>query len=247
MVAIGLLAPLAYAAVLITALGIFSRVYRRRIAAKAETEPWFPSHTSRDLYVSLLQADPAPPEALLKSALLVRAMNDVRRILKIRDDKPALQILIQKGCVGDDLWARFLKAEKELEAEILDVVNEANTFSPAWGPTIFATASEMVQREKARPDWECHEKIKSKAARLTPVVRSTTKSSIPLTSALESASSASSVTSAPTTPVSAFSPVTPTKAPLASAPTTPSKSETSAPATPSKDTPSSAKKGKKKK
>lgn len=74
-------------------------------------------------------------------------MADVRRIWKIRDDKAALGILIQKGSVGDDLLARFAKAEKELESEVLDVVNEANSFTPAWGPGIFQTASEMVASE----------------------------------------------------------------------------------------------------
>ena len=71
-------------------------------------------------------------------------MADVRRILKLREDKTALTNLIQKGSVGDDLLVKFAKAEKELEAEVLDVVNEANSFTAAWGPGIFQTAQEMV-------------------------------------------------------------------------------------------------------
>jgi hypothetical protein len=80
-------------------------------------------------------------------------MTDVRRILRMRDDKVAAQLLLQKGTVGDELWSLLLKAEKELEAEVLDVVNEANTFSNAWGPGIFATAGEMCIREKTAVDW----------------------------------------------------------------------------------------------
>lgn len=74
-------------------------------------------------------------------------MADVRRILKLREDKTALTNLIQKGAVGDDLLVKFQKAEKELEAEVLDVVNEANSFANAWGPGIFQTAQEMVQQQ----------------------------------------------------------------------------------------------------
>jgi len=46
--------------------------------------------------------------------------------------------------------ARFTAAEKELEAEIVDVVQEANTFRQGWGGMIFATATEMAQAEKTR-------------------------------------------------------------------------------------------------
>ncbi|KAL7410702.1 Pre protein translocase subunit Sec66-domain-containing protein [Mrakia frigida] len=144
MVSVDLLAPLAYVVVLVTALGIFSSVYRRRKAAASIDLPWFPTHNTRDAYISLLQQSPPPPESLLKSSLLLRAMADVRRILKLREDKTALTNLIQKGSIGDDLLVKFAKAEKELEAEVLDVVNEANSFTPAWGPGIFQTAQEMV-------------------------------------------------------------------------------------------------------
>jgi translocation protein SEC66 len=64
----------------------------------------------------------------LKAALVRRAIADVQRILRIREDKPALQNLLQKGSIGDDLWNSLLAAEKEL----------------------FQTASEMVANEKTR-------------------------------------------------------------------------------------------------
>lgn len=46
--------------------------------------------------------------------------------------------------------ARFEAAEKELEAELVDVVQEANTFRQGWGQIIFATATEMAQAERTR-------------------------------------------------------------------------------------------------
>src|SRR5580698_8813838 len=107
-------------------------------------EPYFPSHPERDTYVTLLQrTDPPASDALLKSALVRRAMGDVSRVLRIREDKPALQNLLQKGSIGDDIWNSLRAAEKELEAEIMEVVAEANTFVDGWGTVIFQTANEM--------------------------------------------------------------------------------------------------------
>jgi translocation protein SEC66 len=70
--------------------------------------------------------------------------------MRLREDKPALQSLLQKGSIGDDLWNSLLAAEKELEAEIMEVVAEANTFVEGWGSVIFQTASEVIVNERMR-------------------------------------------------------------------------------------------------
>lgn len=114
-----------------------------------KVESFFPTHHERNTYVTLLQkTNPPTADALLKAALIRRAIEDVRRAVRIREDKPALQNLIQKGAVGDDLWNSMLAAEKELEAEVLEVMHEANSFAPGWGQIIFTSAGEMVQNEK---------------------------------------------------------------------------------------------------
>ncbi|KAF9520595.1 hypothetical protein BS47DRAFT_1311575 [Hydnum rufescens UP504] len=142
--------PFAFIGIVVGGLGIFSKIYRNRQAARAY-EPWFPSHPERDTYITLLQqTDPAPSDALLKAALLRRAVADVTRIFRIRDDKAALTALLQKGSISDDLWANFQAAERELEAEIVEVVTEANTFVEGWGQIIFQSAGEVVQNEKYR-------------------------------------------------------------------------------------------------
>lgn len=96
-------------------------------------EPWFTAHLQRDIYFSLLHIDPsdqkekkspAIPESVLKAALLRRAAEDIRRVLALRSQKQALSMLLQRGSVGDDLWQRFLRAEKEMEEEVKDVVSE---------------------------------------------------------------------------------------------------------------------------
>ncbi|KAJ9479305.1 Translocation protein SEC66 [Pseudozyma hubeiensis] len=149
--ALSIFVPIGYIATLVVSMLVFSRIYRRRSALNMAKsyQPWFAEgHEARDIYQTLVAADPPAPEEVLKAALLNRAMTDVRRIMRMRDDKQALATLLQKGSIGDETMARFNLAEKELEAEILDVVSEANTFREGWGQLIFPTASEMVAHLK---------------------------------------------------------------------------------------------------
>jgi translocation protein SEC66 len=125
-------------------------------------EPYFPTHPERNAYVTLLQkTDPPASDTLLKSALVRRAITDVQRVIRIREDKPALQNLLQKGSIGDDLWNSVNNAEKELEAEIMEVVAEANSFVEGWGQVIFPTANEMIANEKIRAVFENTATIKA--------------------------------------------------------------------------------------
>ena len=114
-------------------------------------EPYFGRHHERDVYVTLLaRTDPPVPEQLLKAALVRRAGTNVRRIMRIREDKPAMQNLLQKGSVGDELWNSLLAAERELEAEVMETMSEANSFVEGWGSMIFQTATEILQNEKLK-------------------------------------------------------------------------------------------------
>ncbi|TFL07620.1 Sec62/63 complex, subunit Sec66, partial [Pterulicium gracile] len=146
--------PVLYVIIVFGGLFVFSHFYRKR-AASIRPESYFPSHPERNTYVSLLQmSDPPAPDSILKAALVRRAMGDVRRVIQLREDKPALQALLQKGCVGEDLWNSLLAAEKELEAEIVEVVAEANSFVEGWGTIIFPTANEMIANERMRALYE---------------------------------------------------------------------------------------------
>ncbi|CAG8433206.1 518_t:CDS:2 [Ambispora gerdemannii] len=131
-------------------MSTFSYFWRRRKNAGSHHEPWFTEHKERDIYITLLQQDPPVDEILLKSALLRRAVTDIQRISKLRDDKQALANLVQKGAVGDDLWTAFLEAENELGQEINAVILEANTFTDEWGRYIFTNAGEMVRHQKLK-------------------------------------------------------------------------------------------------
>jgi len=150
---VGLSVPFAYIAVLVGSLITFSSVYRKRKAAQSATlAPWFPPHMQRNVYLSLLHEEPAEgqektpkvPESLLRAALLRRAVEDIHRIIQIRSAKQACSTLLQRGSVGDDLWQRFQRAEKEMEEELRDVVMEANALSNNWGQTIFQSANEIA-------------------------------------------------------------------------------------------------------
>lgn len=142
--------PIAYLSVLVGSLVTFSYLYRRRkagtsipssfgsqvnvyVAKAASLASWFPPHLQRNIYLSLLHHEQVNPEtgklvtipdSIIKTALLRRAAEDINRIISLRSAKPALGILLQKGSIGDDLWQQFQRAEKELEAELEDVVLE---------------------------------------------------------------------------------------------------------------------------
>ena len=81
-------------------------------------------------------------------------MTDIERIMEIRTRKPALSTLLQRGVVGDEIYQRLLRAEQELEAELKDVVAEANALAPGWGQHIFQSASEMVQNRMLKEKLE---------------------------------------------------------------------------------------------
>ncbi len=160
-----LLLPFAYLTILTCSLVTFSYLYRTRKASQASSlTPWFPPHLQRNIYLSLLElqqpstshttdsTDTKIPDSVLRAALLRRATEDIHRLIQIRNAKPALAQLLQRGSVGDELWQRFLLAEKEIEVELKDVVTEANALAPQqnWGATIFQSASECAHNELLR-------------------------------------------------------------------------------------------------
>ncbi|EGG10155.1 putative endoplasmic reticulum translocation complex chain Sec66 [Melampsora larici-populina 98AG31] len=163
--ALPLYVPFAYITFLFGLLWLFSRYYRNRALRRPPPPPWFPEpHTARDLYVSLLSMDPPPPQPVLVSALIARAITDVQRIWAIKEAKQAMTNLLQKGQVGDDLWERLAIGEKELELELSEVVSEANEFAEGWGQMIFSVAAEAAQAIKAKEiykDIEKNRKLKA--------------------------------------------------------------------------------------
>ncbi|KAK9482868.1 Sec62/63 complex, subunit Sec66 [Lipomyces starkeyi] len=149
---ISLYAPIAYLVLLLSSLALFSTIYRRRkVRRLVGLKPWFDEHDSRDIYLSLkVQTSPKVPEKMIKAALLRRATEDVRRIMSLQESKPALAELHQRGAVGDEIWTRFLAAEKVMDAEIMECAGEANFIKPGWAQTLFPSAAEIVQNSRIR-------------------------------------------------------------------------------------------------
>ncbi|KAH8885171.1 pre protein translocase subunit Sec66 [Thozetella sp. PMI_491] len=144
----GLALPFAYLVVLSGALMTFSTIYRKRKAAQsANLAPWFGPHLQRNVYLSLLHMEPKDgkiPDSVIRAALMRRAVENIHRIIQIRNAKAACSSLLQRGSVGDDLWQRFQRAEKEMEEEIRDTIMEANALAPNWGNSIFQSANEIA-------------------------------------------------------------------------------------------------------
>ncbi|ORY78450.1 Pre protein translocase subunit Sec66-domain-containing protein [Leucosporidium creatinivorum] len=216
---VSVLVPLSYVVFLFGSLAIFSRYYRANQSKKQAAPPWFPKHKSRDIYISLLSLDPPPPRPILIAALLRRAMDDI----------------------GDDLWERFQVAEKELEAEIVEVVGEANTFQEGYGQQVFGIASEMVSHERWKEVYEkIGEKRKVEEARLTSplptLALSPNQHLTPSSLTLSPSNPLPTAASLTTSPSPAPAP-TPTAAPLTSTQTT---STPPPPSTPLKKAPTPA-------
>ncbi|KAI8683972.1 hypothetical protein NCS57_00062300 [Fusarium keratoplasticum] len=156
----GLALPFAYVLVLGSALMTFSTIYRKRKAGKSIPLQLRVGNlaNTRNVYLSLLHLTPEDgsekgpkiPDSVLRAALLRRAVEDIRRLIQIKSAKQACSSLLQRGSVGDDLWQRFQRAEKEMEEELRDVVTEANALAPNWGQSIFQSAHEMAANAAIR-------------------------------------------------------------------------------------------------
>lgn len=112
----------------------------------------------RNIYFTLMQAPPegtekAPnvPDSVLRAALLRRAVEDIHRIIQVRSAKQACSTLLQRGSVGDDLWQRFLRAEKEMEEELRDVVMEVGFAHPHVVAVLTIHRQTHCRRTGARP------------------------------------------------------------------------------------------------
>ncbi|KAI7861058.1 Sec62/63 complex, subunit Sec66 [Circinella umbellata] len=141
--------PALYLGGCIAAMSVFSFVYRRVTGIKT-VEPWFSENNEKEQYIILLNAEKPVPEHHLRAALLRRAMEAVRRLVHIQQEKPALQQLMRMGSIGDDLWRDFSVAEQQTMMELQEISQEANTYKSNWGQTIFSTAAQMLEHEKQK-------------------------------------------------------------------------------------------------
>lgn len=158
--------PLAYIASLFLCLSLFSSVYRRRAAKRvaatqvrlgAEGEQR-PAHAIHAALKAVQEEIPEPedkdswivPRATLQAALLASAAHSMKRMYVVRQDKQALQTLLERGSLGDDAASMFETAEREAQGEIMSIAREAGEYHSGWTKMIFESAGEVVDNYRAR-------------------------------------------------------------------------------------------------
>jgi translocation protein SEC66 len=144
--------PLIIACILIiiflSYLTIFTLFYHHRKATLfSNLEPLFKSHTSRDIYLSLIHLNAQCPTHILQAALLDRAKEDISRIYILQKIKGAARSLLQKGHITQVIWTYLQVVEAELIDEIEDVQAEARGLrGEDWGDIIMIQANEYFQK-----------------------------------------------------------------------------------------------------
>ncbi|PRT56348.1 Translocation protein SEC66 [Wickerhamiella sorbophila] len=142
--------PILYLAVLVTALVVFSRVYRqRKLNDIARAELFYERNFAQEIYRSLREGSQVVPDNVLKMALLVWGATDFLRVMKIKECKPAVAQLAQNGMVGEVLEFRVGGTEKALDEEIKVIVGDALTLAPEW-TSVVQTAGEVAQNDAVR-------------------------------------------------------------------------------------------------
>lgn len=69
---------------------------------------------------------PKIPDSVLRAALLRRAVEDVKRLVQIKEAQRACGALLQRGSVGDVMSQRLERADNELQLELRDVAEEVS-------------------------------------------------------------------------------------------------------------------------
>lgn len=156
---ISIYTPLIYVAVMTTAFVAFSIYYRRRRLSKLiDVEPFFGPNYSLELYSAVkdryydkqLPKEGRPPEKVVKAALLRRAVEAIRRSLKLKENEPVFNKLYQEGLIGDDLFKQYEFQNKVQQLELKEIVDECQQFSKEWPATFFPVAQEICYNEALR-------------------------------------------------------------------------------------------------
>lgn len=158
-VRISVFTPIIYVIVMATAFIVFSIQYKRhRFKKLIQVESLFGHNYTVDLYLTLkdkfndktVAKDERPPEKAVKAALLRRAVEAIRRSLKLKESELLFNKLYQDGLIGDDIFKQFELQNKMQQAELSDVVLECLQFSREWPEKFFPVAQEICFNEALR-------------------------------------------------------------------------------------------------
>jgi translocation protein SEC66 len=96
-----------------------------RICSTLASSPYFPINKAKMEYEELSEQyyfDDPSGNRVLQVGLMKRAMESIRRIMRLQQEKPTLQQMVREGVIGESLWEKLLAAESELEQEMKDVM-----------------------------------------------------------------------------------------------------------------------------
>ena len=158
-ISISITTPLLYLGILVLTIIMFS-VYHRRskiqsLQKLSSDSLFFPTcdvETNQDL----ITPDSVPAvlyhdlkgidahEKMLKVALVNRAAESMRRIMKLKETEPSIMVLYTRGLIGDDSYKRYKIQAKLQDQEMMQVAQEAESFKQGWSRIIFANAQEVM-------------------------------------------------------------------------------------------------------
>lgn len=145
---ISVFTPLIYVAIVLSALVMFSKVYRRRNLKKlSHTKPFFPPNIPKEIYYELVSRDPKPNDKVIKAALFRWASELIRRTLKLKECEQAITKMYQNGIIGDELFTRYIFAKKLEELELQTIAQEAEGIKKGWAAAFFPLIQEITPNE----------------------------------------------------------------------------------------------------
>jgi translocation protein SEC66 len=113
---------------------------------KQRSKSWFGENEEKTIYEEMLQKEPDNEDGL-RRALVRRCMTDVRRLMKLQEDRDSILSLSRAGAISEEALAEFKRAEKELELELFEVQAEAETFKAGWSQEIVQDAAKLSRME----------------------------------------------------------------------------------------------------
>lgn len=158
--ALSISVPIAYIVTLFASLALFSKFYRARtqrrsIKFQEAASEDVDVQPDRAIYQALSNVQEEYPDLpanaeewivprhLLQASLLARAVAALRRMSSLREDKQALQSLLDRGSLGDDAATMLEAKENETRNEAFDIARQAGRFNPNWSKLIFENANQI--------------------------------------------------------------------------------------------------------
>lgn len=164
---------------------ILFKLYSKWKASLIKKTNWFGPNREKDAYLLLLKEleddkdssnedDLLLMEEKLKKALIKRTMTTMRRLFELQEDSDCLTTLSRNGSLSEELMASFKTAQNELQAEMLECQEDAETLKEGWGDKLFDEAGKMIRLENESNSRRSNAAIQPGASPTLPTVATTT-------------------------------------------------------------------------